>query len=356
MSGADHTETDKELLEAKQRLDLALSESGAGVWEWNIETDALYWSDELLELLGLSRGEFDGSIAAFETRLHPDDAERVEEQIQHAIETGKPYRSEQRIKTENGDYRWLDVRGQLTDDGITMIGVAFDITRHKQRERRLARQNDRLDKFASVACHDLRNPLHVAKGNLSLAQEDNDSEHLQQIDTALERMDTLIEDLLTLARSGQDIEDSDFVPLADVARYAWTTTDINNCFFESSVPDSLRLRADRERLLQIFENLYRNAADHNDPPLTICVGTLEQPRGNTAGEPTGFFIEDTGSGIPQTKRESIFEHGYTTSEDGTGFGLSIVRDIVDAHGWRIKVTEGADGGARFEIRGIEIDQ
>jgi signal transduction histidine kinase len=105
----------------------------------------------------------------------------------------------------------------------------------------------------------------------------------------------------------------------------------------------------------VFENLYRNAADHNDSLVTVRVGLLGDHEPATGGSPQlGFFIEDTGSGIPDDQRDEIFEHGYTTSTDGTGFGLSIVHDIVEAHGWNIRTTDGTDGGARFEITGVEI--
>jgi signal transduction histidine kinase len=91
----------------------------------------------------------------------------------------------------------------------------------------------------------------------------------------------------------------------------------------------------------LFENLFRNALDHNFKDVTISVGPLSGA--------DGFYIEDDGTGIPESERDEVFEHGYTNSEDGTGFGLSIVEQIATAHGWTIELTEGDDGGARFEI-------
>jgi len=91
----------------------------------------------------------------------------------------------------------------------------------------------------------------------------------------------------------------------------------------------------------VFENLYRNAIEHGGDGVTIRVGTSNG----------GFFVEDTGPGIPADERDDVFESGYTTNEDGTGFGLAIVKRVVEAHGWEITVTEGSDGGARFEVSG-----
>ena len=68
----------------------------------------------------------------------------------------------------------------------------------------------------------------------------------------------------------------------------------------------------------------------------------------------GFYVEDDGPGIAADDRKQVFEAGYSSTREGTGFGLSIVKEIVEAHGWEIRVTEGTNGGARFEITGVEF--
>ena len=103
------------------------------------------------------------------------------------------------------------------------------------------------------------------------------------------------------------------------------------------------IRADGGRLSRAFENLYRNAVEHGGPDVTITVGTLTD----------GFYVADDGPGIPPERRDEVFEIGFSTTRGGTGFGLTIVREIVDAHGWRIDVTSGVDGGARSELSGAE---
>jgi signal transduction histidine kinase len=104
----------------------------------------------------------------------------------------------------------------------------------------------------------------------------------------------------------------------------------------------LSVAADPERPQQLFENLFRNSVEHGGTDVTITVGALE--------EDEGFYVADDGPGIPEEKRDEIFEAGYTTASDGTGFGLAIVAEIAEAHGWEITATESAEGGARFEIR------
>ena len=130
---------ERDLLETKRRLELALQESDAGIWEWNITTNELYWSNELLALFGLSEETFEGSIEALEKRLHPDDVESTERSMEAALETDGLYRVEQRIQTETGEYRWLDVRGQVVENGMKMVGIGIDITAQKEREHKLER-------------------------------------------------------------------------------------------------------------------------------------------------------------------------------------------------------------------------
>lgn len=102
------------------------------------------------------------------------------------------------------------------------------------------------------------------------------------------------------------------------------------------------IEADENRLQQLFENLVRNAIEHGGETVTITVGTTDD----------GFYVADSDQGIPDCERADIFEPGHTTATDGTGFGLSIVEQIVEAHGWTIDVCESEDGGARFEIASI----
>ena len=218
-----------------------------------------------------------------------------------------------------------------------------DITHREQYRRELERQNERLDQFASMISHDLRNPLNVASGRLAIAREECDSEHLEAAATAHARMEELIEEVLTLAQQGQPIDETGTVDLSAVAAQCWKVVETTGA--ELVTEDDLTLIADVDRLQQLLENLFRNAIEHGSGDVTIRVGTID-------GD-DGFYVADDGPGIPPEDREQVFESGYTTADEGTGFGLAIVKEIADAHGWIITITESADGGAQFEIRGVE---
>jgi len=207
---------------------------------------------------------------------------------------------------------------------------------------RLRQQNERLDEFASVVSHDLRNPLAVAAGRLDLAKEECDSEHLEAVGRALDRMEALIEDVLTLARTGESLREPEPVTIPDIIEKCCQTVDTKDS--ELVVESEPTIMADKSRLRQLLENLLRNAVQHGGEDVTVTVGVLDD----------GFYVEDDGSGIPEHERQEVFDAGYTTAEEGTGLGLSIVQRVGQAHRWSISVTEGSAGGARFEITGVQF--
>ncbi|MFB6234532.1 MAG: PAS domain-containing sensor histidine kinase [Halopenitus sp.] len=222
------------------------------------------------------------------------------------------------------------------------------ITKEQQlrsRERELEQQNEQLEAFASVVSHDLRNPLNVAKGHLDLVRASQEGEqggdHLDAIERAHDRMESLIDDLLTLARQGNAVDELTSVDLGALVRECWQTVDSADA---TLVVDTERtIRGDRSRIQQLLANLVRNAVEHGDQDVTVRVGDLED----------GFFVADDGPGIPESEREEALEAGYSTNSDGTGFGLAIVDRIVQAHAWDVRITESDAGGARFEITGVD---
>jgi signal transduction histidine kinase len=231
--------------------------------------------------------------------------------------------------------------------GRTEIGqmVLFsDVTRSEQHRRELERQNERLGQFANIISHDLRNPLNVAQGHLDLLRDEVDNEHLETVANAHDRMENIIEDVLELARHGETIGETEPCDLRLVAEESWATVDVGDATLEFG--DDLGFEGDRDRLVQLFENLFRNAVEHGGESVTITVGALD--------DRSGFFVADDGPGIPPDEREEVFEPGHTSTAEGTGFGLAIVKNIAEAHGWTISVTESEGGGARFELEGVTL--
>jgi len=203
--------------------------------------------------------------------------------------------------------------------------------------------------IASVVSHDLRNPLDVADARLQAARETGATEHFEHLEQAHNRMERIIEDVLTLARGDSVVTASESVTLATVVRDAWATVDTAEATL--SVVDTLpTVRADIDRLQRLFENLFRNSIEHgctdDIDTIVIRVGTTND----------GFYVSDTGQGVPVAQRDSVFKPGYTGTDAGTGFGLTIVDRIARAHGWVVSLTDSPAGGARFEFSDVDRSQ
>mgnify|MGYP000728310511 CR=1 FL=1 len=476
----DKLEQGEELDRTQRRLELAMEGTDTGVFEWNIQTDEVYWSDSLERLLGLDPGEFEETFEAFADRVHPDDLSSIQKEIETAIETESMYHDQFRMLNADETYQWVEVRGRIlqSQDGDQMIGIHQDIseekareetldrqrsllkaqqealidgllvvnesneivsynnrfielwgipealieqgdedppldlaleklahpeefqqklehlyenpeetardeieladgrvfdrytapvignngthygrlwmfrdiTEQKAREQRLTTQNERLDEFASVMSHDLRNPLRTAQGHLELVIEESDSSsHLDAIANAHDRMESIIEGLLTLAREGQDIGTTECVDLPEVINETWLVTGADVETVALSVESELttaprHIEADAAQLKRLFENLFRNSIDHSDEHVTVTVGRLDH----------GFYVADDGPGIPEEDRDTVFDVGQSSTAEGTGFGLSIVRQVAEGHGWTVQATDSSTGDVQFDITGVEF--
>ena len=218
--------------------------------------------------------------------------------------------------------------------------VLINITERVETNQALEAKNERLEEFTSIVSHDLRSPLSVAEGDLELAQETCESDRLDRAANAINRSQVLIEDLLTVAQKGDKVDEFESVDLAGLAEKSWQTVKTKHATLDT---EGLQIKADPSRVQELLANLYRNSVEHGGDGVTISVGKMDG----------GFYVADTGSGISKTDRKQVFKTGYSTAEDGTGFGLRIVKQIADAHGWKVAVTESEQGGARFEITNVE---
>jgi len=218
--------------------------------------------------------------------------------------------------------------------------LSYELEQRAYRAR-LETSNEQLEEFASVVSHDLRNPLGVASLRLELAREECDSEHLDDIERAHTRIETLIDDILTLAREGAVVDEPAPVSLSDLCLSCWSHVDTGAATVDVTAEE--QILADESRLSQLLENLVRNAVEHGGSDVTVSIGDL----------PDGFYLEDDGVGIPPDRRDGLLDPDRLGESDDTRIGLRVVRKVADAHGWTVTVTESPNGGARFEFTGVE---
>ncbi|MFC4549231.1 MULTISPECIES: ATP-binding protein [Halorussus] len=218
------------------------------------------------------------------------------------------------------------------------VSRAREAERH---ERKLQRQNERLESFAGMLAHELRNPLSIAQIYLQFAA-DGDEEAAEEVETALSRIEEMIDVLLITARNADAHVEREASALADIAAEAW----------DEVAPESATLvveskpvvHTDPVHLRHLLENVFRNAVEHGGSGVTVRIGRL----------PTGFYVADDGQGIPADQRGRVFDAGYTTEARGIGLGLTFVARLVETYDWNCEVTESEAGGARFEFTETEV--
>jgi PAS domain S-box-containing protein len=297
-------------------------------------------NERACDLYGLDREE----LTAIETwnLLHEGDHEHVERVDDELLdEVGRHRTFEARIVRPDGEVRHCEfsTTSITYENEVALLSSIRDITERKEHERELERQNERLEEFASVVSHDLRSPINVVRGSVDLARETGDDEHFDRAEEALDRMEVLVEDILDLARQGKLVDETELVALDDAVTEAWNTVDAPDASLDASL-DGVQVMADSMRLRELLENLFRNAVEHGGTDVTVTVDALSD----------GFCVADDGPGIPADQRETVFERGFSSTDEGTGFGLAIVENIGEAHGWTIEAVP-SESGARFEVTG-----
>ncbi|WP_435095991.1 PAS domain-containing protein [Halorubrum sp. N11] len=312
------------------------------------------YSDEVRELIGEPPTFREGESIAW--RVFKDGTATAIDDVQGDADiynTESPIRSELHLPLgeygilmagsptrSNFDTQDVTVGEILASHITTALSQVTTQQTLRERESELEAQNERLEQFASMVSHDLRNPLAVATGNLELYRETEDKSHLETVETSLTRIQDLVTDLTTLARHDTPVETHEPVSVHEIARDAWELTETRSATLST---EPCTMTGDPSQFMALFENLFRNAVGHGGEDVTVRVGPLEH----------GFYVEDTGEGIPPNERDSVFEHGYTTEYSGSGVGLTIVSRIAQAHNWDITLTDSSEGGARFEFRSTD---
>jgi PAS domain S-box-containing protein len=330
-------------------------------------------------------------VGSHHTALHPTgQRERYrdlfERQVRadRALDAQHPDGDDILVETADEEHVPVEIHASAAElDGHDVVVAVFrDVTDRRARERDLERQLDRVETLTSVLSHDLRGPLNVAEGYLGRVRDGGDPAHLDRVDAAHERMETILDDVLTMLRDTGDVE-TEPVHLGTVATECWSVVTRDRGTL--TVAADAAFEADPRQVKHLFENLFRNAVEHgstgsqnagrsDDAVEHASTGNRTESgdgvaHGSSGGraEPgdvtvrvglldvaDGFYVADDGPGIPEDEREAVLEPGYSTARDGTGLGLVIVREVAGAHGWDLAVTEGADGGARFEFSGVSI--
>lgn len=336
-------------LEAELALkNRALDAAGLGV----VITDAtqednpiIYLNEGFEELTGYDEDEVLGRNCRF---LQGEDTDPdTVAAIREAVDAGESISTDILNYNVDGDPFWnlLEIFPLADDTGTVtnFVGFQREVTDRRAYKEDIESQLDWLGEFGNVLSHDLNTPISVIQGNLELAQELDDTDRLDDAIDATDRLEALVDDLANVMQQGDLVTDVESVELRDVFR-SWDAFETEPASF--AVLSSKPILADKHALVRLADNLVKNTVEHAGEETEMRVGTL----------PDGFYYEDDGPGIPKSERDDVFKPGFTTKEDGTGFGMVSIKQIALAHGWEVTIDESESGGARFEFTGIAEPQ
>jgi len=339
---------------------------------WHIPSGTAFFNDIYYEMLGYENGEFPSNYATWRTLVHEDDIERVEKELRVAVENGKGFNIDLRMRMKSGDWKWVSTRGKVVErdekgTAQRMVGVLTDITGRKRAEEEintknalLQKLNSEKDKFISIIAHDLKSPFNSLIGFSKLLSEnieDFDKEEIRKfaklIHDTSENTYKLLENLLewSLSQKGS-------------IRFQPEIIDLNRKLLDNI--EQFRSIADRKKIKIIFEpkfdclvkcdlnmintilrNLLSNAVKYSYQNGQITVSV------DTADNHYEVSIEDNGVGIKKEDLPKLFRIDCdintigTGSENGTGLGLILCKEFVEKHGCTIRTESEPGKGSKF---------
>jgi PAS domain S-box-containing protein len=345
----ERKERERKIAHSKARFEGLFEQSPDMVFVHDANGEIIEVNEQVHQTLGYTRDEVVGkSVWDIDQTVDREDKQELWDEMRvddSSIFEGSHVR-------KDGSSIPVEVHlARIESEDEEFLAIARDVSQHQEYERRLEahsatlqRRNERLQEFADVIVHDVSNHLNVAQTYLELI-EATDEDHIDRIETAHERIADLTEEMQTIVNAGERVQETEVIDLSTVAESCWGSCCIDSDPATVTVVRDGQIQANESRLKQLFENLFWNACEHADDDVTVRVGRTDD----------GFYVADDGPGIPDEERPKVLSPGYTTAENGhAGFGLAIVREIADAHGWELRVTDSDAGGARFEFTDVTV--
>jgi PAS domain S-box-containing protein len=392
---AERKQAKDQLAEKNAQLQITLQASNIGLWDWNLITNDVYFSPEWKKQIGYEIHEFPNRYEEWETRLHPEDRDRVLSELKDYIEKRRPdYSPEFRLCHKNGSYRWILVRSEIlkNTDGIPfrMLGCHIDITERKQSENELLKakkqtdslnvellnKHKELEEVLFASTHDLRTPLVNIQGYSKLMGDKLNSIHsiinkddnlaeikkklaeplnkdipemFSYIRASVSKMDAFLSGLLKISRLGRSkinqapIDMNKLISQA-AKQFEYKIQQNEITFKVLELPPCL---GDAAQVDQVFSNLIDNALKYICPERNAKIsisGKVEDKRAI-------YCVEDNGIGIPTSAQQKIFNifHQAHKTSNGEGIGLAIVQKIALSHKGKVWVESEPDKGSKFYV-------
>jgi len=372
----------EELEKTHKRLELAMDAGEHGFWDWNLDTDDVYFSPRYYTMLGYEPGELPMEFKTWVYLMHPDDQKTIVPEVENYVKNAQPYEVEFRLKTKDGNWKWISGRGKSYEkdaDGIPhrAVGVHVDITSRKQAEEkekkletqlRQAQKMEAIGTLAGGIAHDFNNVLYAIIGytELSMGAVPEGSKarsNLHEVLKAADRATDMIQQILTFSRKTE--KEKKPTNVQSVLKEAVK-------LIRTSLPSTIEIRqdidadcdpvmADPTQIHEIIMNLGTNSYHAMRDKGGVLGITLRQEEIGSddskydldlhPGPYLKLIVEDTGHGIAGNVMGRIFDPYFTTKGvgEGTGMGLSVVHGIVKDHGGDIKVYSEPGKGTAFHV-------
>jgi two-component system, cell cycle sensor histidine kinase and response regulator CckA len=373
--------TESALRESEERLRLALEAAHLGMWEWDPDTDALFWDDRHCALFGLDPKHAPATTAQFIEYVHQEDRDWVKHAVREALRNDESYVAEYRVRWPDGKEHWLASAGRVlqrtsSSRACRMRGITYDVTDRRGLEEHLrrAQKMEAIGQLAGGVAHDFNNLLMVIRGHVELLMnrpgvDTNVTRDAEAIQKASDRAAGITQQLLAFSR--KQVLQTRVIEMRSVVK------DIANLLrrllgpmveFRLQLPaEPLWVRADESQLEQVVLNLAINARDAMPNGGTVTA-IVDRVAGDShfvrrrPGMPEKDYIRlrviDTGTGMDAATQARIFEPFFTTKEfgKGTGLGLATVYGVVkQSDGW-IWVDSELGEGSTFEIFLPAVDE
>ncbi len=359
---------------SEERFQIVARATNDVVWDWDLATQRLWWNENFQTLFGYAAGEIEPGIESWESRLHPEDRERVLRDIHALIDGGGQYWSDEyRFRRKDGAYASIFDRGYVLHDQrgkpVRMIGAMMDLSERRRLEVQLlqAQRLEGIGRLAGGLAHDFNNLLtaifgHGQHAQLLLADHEEARADIQQILHAAERAAGLTRQLLTFARRQMiqprplDLNEVTLQMDRMLRRLIGEQIEV-----VTSLATGLWLvKADPGQMEQVILNLVINARDAmpKQGRLTIQTANVSLDAGHSRlyadmqpGDYVMLAVSDTGIGMDETVMEHVFEPFFTTKdkERGTGLGLATCYGIVKLNGGSLSVESEPGRGSTFKV-------
>jgi two-component system CheB/CheR fusion protein len=365
---------EEKLIKSNERYHYASKAAFDAIWDWDLATNEIYWSDGYETLFGYKVENNKGNISSLYDHIHAKDKKRVIDSIDKSIkEAATNWEEEYRFTKSDGSVSYVINRGLIIkdekDQPCRMIGAMQDHTVREKNEHslktlnaslakraaELASSNEELERFAYVASHDLQEPLRMVSSFLQLLQkrykdklDSKANEYIHFAVDGAERMKTLILDLLKFSRVNTSKEEHGLVDLNETCKSIMLTYKQRIAESEATinVHPLPTILGSKTELVQLFQNLIGNALKYHGENAPVI-----EVKAKDADVFWEFSIADNGIGIDPRffkKIFVIFQRLHHKNEySGTGIGLAICKKIIERHGGSIWVESATGEGSTF---------